>query len=69
MARYRTSDVKLKVTRADASTLEVEGRRVRGMSATDVSAHVDQLRGMLAESATDSGESLRGAPAGPHPTE
>jgi Effector Associated Constant Component 1 len=67
--RYRTSDVRLKLTRPDGSTLEVESRRVHGISTADVSAHVDQLCRMLAAPATPRGESVGDAPPSPHPTQ
>jgi hypothetical protein len=67
--RYRTSDVRLKLIGPDGSALEVEGRRVRGMSTAEVSAHVEQLRRVLSAPETASGNSVGGVPAGPRPTE
>jgi Effector Associated Constant Component 1 len=67
--RYRTSDVRLKVTGSDGSTVEVDGRRLRSLSATDVAAQLDHLRRILEEQSGDRCDSPGGASAIQHPIE
>jgi hypothetical protein len=45
--RQRTGDITLRVTRSDGSSLELEARRVRGLTAAGVSAQVEGLGEML----------------------
>ncbi len=45
--RHRSGNVVLRVNKADGSSLEVEGRRLRGLTAADVFAYVEQLGRML----------------------
>ncbi len=49
--RHRTSDLTLKVTRPDGSTLEVVGNRVRGLGAAELGAEITRLAGQLTASA------------------
>jgi Effector Associated Constant Component 1 len=47
--RHRTSDVVLRMTFANGTSVELDGRRLRRLSATDVSAQVVGLGQMLTE--------------------
>jgi cysteine synthase len=54
--RHRTSDVIVKVTRPDGSTLEYDGRRVRQIDAADVGALARQLAAEMAVMSTPESE-------------
>jgi hypothetical protein len=41
--RHRTGDVSLEMTCPDGSSVQVQGRRLRGLTADDVSAQVERL--------------------------
>jgi hypothetical protein len=49
--RHRTTDLTVKITRPDGSTLEVSGTRVRGLDALALGAEIDRLAGQLAVAA------------------
>lgn len=49
--RHRTTDLTIKVTRPDGSSLEVSGSRVRGLDAPALGAEIERLAGQLAAAA------------------
>lgn len=46
--RHRASDIVLRVTRPDGSTVELIGRRIRGLDAAALSVEMQRLAGELA---------------------
>jgi hypothetical protein len=45
--RHRTSDLTLKVERPDGSSMQFDGKRIRGVDAEQVSAMIEQLAAQL----------------------
>jgi len=48
--RHRTTDVTVKITRPDGGALEVDGKRVRGVDAQQLSAMIEELAAQLGDS-------------------
>ena len=49
---HRTTDVTVKITRPDGTALEVEGKRVRGVDAQQLSAMIKDLAARLGDSSS-----------------
>jgi hypothetical protein len=55
--RHRTADVTIKLVRADGSSMKIDGKRVRGVDAEQLSVMIEQLAAQLADPAA--GEKAR----------
>jgi hypothetical protein len=60
---HRTTDVTVKITRPDGTALEVEGKRVRGVDARQLSALIDDLAARLGDSPAPAGTRKADEPA------
>lgn len=58
--RHRTTDLTIKITRADGSALEVDGKRVRGVDPDQLNVMVEDLAARLGAQAASTTQHQRG---------
>ena len=61
--RHRTTDVTVKITRPDGGSLEVDGKRVRGVDAQELSAMIEDLAARLGDPSIPAETCKAGEPA------